>query len=331
MGDDGDRRACPSPRPLRGKPRRGRSGGRPPGPARVRPPRAPFPKEKPAPEGGGGEAVGSPEGSEAKGPVAAAQAPPPAGGRTPALPSAARRRIAASVSTSRPRGALRGGRPAPGAAWPRECVQGGPPGLAGRLPHGKAHRKEAAQPARALGVSPGERRGAPPLGSPRKTPTRPAGRAQALAPASRGSQGRGERGLNPRPPASSLLGPGAPCFSPRDTLELEGLRSGAPVPHRVHSPQQKRPCRGAMAQGPTTGSRCLPQPNPPGLQEWPPAPLPWPGLPATQQASESARVSPSTAGLVPTDPPCGFCCRGLPIGQQPRGCSPSHENPHPGR
>lgn len=331
MGDDGDRRACPSPRPLRGKPRRGRSGGRPPGPARVRPPRAPFPKEKPAPEGGGGEAVGSPEGSEAKGPVAAAQAPPPAGGRTPALPSAARRRIAASVSTSRPRGALRGGRPAPGAAWPRECVQGGPPGLAGRLPHGKAHRKEAAQPARALGVFPGERRGAPPPGSLRKTPIRPAGRAQALAPASRASQGRGERGLNPRPPASSLLGPGAPCFSPRDTLELEGLRSGAPVPHRVHSPQQKRPCRGAMAQGPTTGSRCLPQPNPPGLQEWPPAPLPWPGLPATQQASESARVSPSTAGLVPTDPPCGFCCRGLPIGQQPRGCSPSHENPHPGR
>lgn len=211
----------------------------PTGPSPGPPPASALPQGEACPRGrrwGGRGVTRGLRGQRARG--RGPGAPPPAGGRTPALPSAARRRIAASVSTSRPRGALWGGRPAPGAAWPRECVQGGPPGLAGRLPHGKAHRKEAAQPARALGVFPGERRGAPPPGSPRKTPTRPAGRAQALAPASRGSQGRGERGLNPRPPASSLLGPGAPCFSPRDTLELEGLRSGAPVPHRVHSPQQ---------------------------------------------------------------------------------------------
>lgn len=80
-------------------------------------------------------------------------------------------------------------------------------------------------PESAWGVQGRKRKGTLPSGSPRKTPP------QAVTPASRASQGRGEGGLNPRPPASSLLGPGAPLFCPRDTPELVGLWPGALAPH----------------------------------------------------------------------------------------------------
>lgn len=171
-----------------------------------------------------------------------------------------------------------------------------------------------------------ERRGTPSPRSPRKTPTQPAGTAQALAPVSRASQGRGEGGLNPRPLASSLLGPGPPRLSPHDT---PSWWSGGPAPHRAHSPQQNRLCRGAKAQGPTAGSPRPPQPNPPGSKSGPQLSCPGQASPPHSKCLSHPESPPAPLACVPTDPPRGFCCRGLPIGQQPRGSSSSHETPSP--